>query len=102
VRISLNSFRPEVYAAYYRPTGYGLEDVFESVELAVRAGLRVFVNLLTHPGVTDERAELEAMDALLARAPVRMIQTRTLNIDPELYFGKGRSPRRTVGHASRD
>ena len=30
VRVSLNSFRPDVYAAYYRPTGYGLDDVLES------------------------------------------------------------------------
>jgi len=48
-------------------------------------------------GVTDERAELEAMDALLARAPVRMIQTRTLNIDPELYFGKVGRPVEPLG-----
>src|ERR1700761_916861 len=41
VRVSLNSFRPEVYAAYYRPTGYELDDVLASVALAVDAGLRV-------------------------------------------------------------
>src|SRR3981081_4688788 len=27
VRISLNSFRKDVYAAYYRPSGYDLDDV---------------------------------------------------------------------------
>lgn len=86
VRISLNSFRPEVYAAYYRPTGYGLEDVLESVALAVDAGLRVSLNLLTHPGVTDERAEVEATEAFLRAHPVGLVQTRSLNIDPEVYF----------------
>jgi pyruvate-formate lyase-activating enzyme len=92
VRISLNSFRPEVYAAYYRPTGYGLEHVFESVRRAIAAGLRVSLNLLTHPGVTDAAEELAAMDAFLAEMPVTMIQTRTLNIDPEVYFATaGRS-----------
>ncbi len=61
VRISLNSFQPAVYAAYYRPTGYGLEDVLVSIALAVERGLRVSLNYLTHPGVTDDRCEIEAM-----------------------------------------
>jgi len=86
VRVSLNSFRPATYAAYYRPVGYGLDDVLESVRIATDAGLRVSLNLLTHPGVTDAADELAAMDAFLARVPVAMVQTRTLNIDPARYF----------------
>lgn len=85
-RISLNSFRPKPYAAYYRPLGYALDDVLETIGVAVRAGLRTSLNLLTHPGITDDVEELEAMDAFLAEVPVSMIQTRTLNIDPEIYF----------------
>ena len=86
VRVSLNSLRPPIYAAYYRPLGYGLDDVLESVRLAVGRGLRVSLNLLTHPGVTDDPAEIGACDAFLAEVPVRMVQTRTLNIDPARYF----------------
>jgi pyruvate-formate lyase-activating enzyme len=86
VRVSLNSFRSATYAAYYRPIGYDLDDVLESVRIATRAGLRVSLNLLTHPGVTDAADELAAMDAFLARVPVAMVQTRTLNIDPARYF----------------
>jgi pyruvate-formate lyase-activating enzyme len=86
VRISLNSFRPDAYAAYYRPIGYALEDVLESIRLAVRRGLRVSLNLLTHPGVTDDARELEAMESFLRDVRVAMIQTRTLNIDPQWYF----------------
>jgi pyruvate-formate lyase-activating enzyme len=97
VRISLNSFRPDVYAAYYRPTGYTLDDVLESIALAVRAGLRVSLNYLTHPGVTDERAELDALEAFLAVHPVAMIQTRTLNIDPDVYFARVGRPVDPVG-----
>jgi pyruvate-formate lyase-activating enzyme len=96
VRISLNSFRPDVYAAYYRPAGYALADVFESLQVASDCGLRVSLNLLTHPGVTDEEAEVRAMQALLQRVRVDMIQTRTLNIDPEWYFetvGRPANPR---------
>ncbi len=87
VRISLNSFRPDVYAAYYRPTGYALDDVLGSIALAVKRGLRVSLNYLTHPGVTDDPAEVDALEAFLREHPVAMIQTRTLNIDPEVYFG---------------
>jgi pyruvate-formate lyase-activating enzyme len=97
VRISLSSFRPEVYAAYYRPRGYTLDDVFESVRLACEAGLRVSLNLLTHPGVTDERAELDAMDAFLAGVRPALMQTRTLNIDPEVYFARVGRPREPLG-----
>ncbi|HLI96561.1 MAG TPA: radical SAM protein [Candidatus Baltobacteraceae bacterium] len=97
VRISLNSFRPQVYAAYYRPAGYGLEDVFESIRTASRAGLRVSLNLLTHPGVTDDEDEVLAMEALLRDVRVDMIQTRTLNIDPEWYFATVGRPSRAVG-----
>lgn len=88
VRISLNSFRGDVYAAYYRPAGYDLDDVLESIALAVGRGLRVSLNLLTHPGVTDERAEVEALERFLGTHRVAMVQTRTLNIDPERYFAQ--------------
>ncbi|HLW38231.1 MAG TPA: radical SAM protein [Candidatus Eremiobacteraceae bacterium] len=97
VRVSLNSFRPAAYAAYYRPIGYDLSDVFASIRLASDAGLRVSLNLLTHPGVTDDVAELEAMRAFLRTVKVDMIQTRTLNIDPEWYFATVGRPAEVAG-----
>ncbi len=97
VRISLNSFRPAVYGAYYRPAGYDLSDVFESVRIASSAGLRVSLNLLTHPGVTDDEQELLAMDAFLCGVRIDMIQTRTLNIDPHRYFTAVGRPVRPLG-----
>lgn len=100
VRVSLNSFRPEVYAAYYRPIGYSLDDVFASIRLAARSGLRVSLNVLTHPGVTDDEPELEAMRAFLETARVDMIQTRTLNIDPEWYFAAVGRPAKPLGMRS--
>ncbi len=97
VRVSLNSFRPAVYAAYYRPIGYALDDVLESIALAVRRGLRVSLNLLTHPGVTDDAGEIAAMEAFLRDVRVAMVQTRTLNIDPEWYFDTVGRPREPLG-----
>jgi pyruvate-formate lyase-activating enzyme len=99
VRISLNSFRPHVYAAYYRPVGYGLDDVFASIGAAVTSGLRVSLNLLTHPGVTDDAAEIAAMTAFLGELPVAMVQTRTLNIDPAVYFEAVGRPGAPLGMA---
>jgi pyruvate-formate lyase-activating enzyme len=97
VRISLNSFRPAAYAAYYRPTGYDLDDVMESIALAVARGLRVSLNYLTHPGVTDERAEVETLERFLSEHRVAMVQTRTLNIDPERYFDSVGRPSEPLG-----
>jgi len=97
VRVSLNSFRPNVYAAYYRPTGYALDDVLASIRLASTRGLRVSLNLLTHPGVTDDEEEVAAMEAFLRGVPVSMIQTRTLNIDPHWYFATVGRPQKPLG-----
>jgi pyruvate-formate lyase-activating enzyme len=97
VRISLNSFRPNVYAAYYRPHGYGLGDVFASIRLASARGLRVSLNLLTHPGATDDEDEVAAMEAFLRACPVSMVQTRTLNIDPAVYFAVVGRPHAPIG-----
>lgn len=97
VRVSLNSFRPDVYAAYYRPIGYELDDVLASIRLAVQSGLRVSLNVLTHPGITDDEREVAAMLEFLSQTPVALIQTRTLNIDPEWYFAACGRPKRAVG-----
>ncbi|MGH7738438.1 MAG: radical SAM protein [Candidatus Tyrphobacter sp.] len=97
VRVSLNSFRDRVYAAYYRPIGYDLSEVLESVRLAVSSGLTVSLNLLTHPGVTDDEEEIAAMRAFLARVRVAMVQTRTLNVDPHVYFAAVGRPIRPLG-----
>jgi pyruvate-formate lyase-activating enzyme len=97
VRISLNSFRPQVYASYYRPAAYALDDVLASVRLAAGRGLRVSLNLLTHPGVTDDADEIAAMEGFLREVRVAMVQTRTLNIDPEIYFAAVGRPRNPLG-----
>ncbi|HVA33929.1 MAG TPA: radical SAM protein [Candidatus Baltobacteraceae bacterium] len=97
VRISLNSFRPRVYAAYYRPMGYALDDVLESARLAVAGGLRVSFNLLTHPGITDDEEEVAAMESFLREVRVAQVQTRSLNIDPHWYFATVGRPVQALG-----
>ncbi|MFH0922408.1 MAG: radical SAM protein [Fibrobacterota bacterium] len=86
IRISLNSARPTLYAAYYRCRGYSLDDVLESFHIARKAGVWISVNYLTFPGVTDDPAECRAFCRLLKKTTPQMIQWRNLNIDPDWYM----------------
>jgi pyruvate-formate lyase-activating enzyme len=86
IRISLNSARPSLYAAYYRCRGYSFDDVLKSFHIARKAGLWVSINYLTFPGVTDDPAECRAFSRLLKKNAPNMIQWRNLNIDPDWYM----------------
>jgi wyosine [tRNA(Phe)-imidazoG37] synthetase (radical SAM superfamily) len=86
VRISLNSASPDLYAAYYRPSRYGLAEVEESMRVARRKGLYVALNLLVFPGVTDREEEVARLAALLRRAGADQVQARSLAIDPDVYW----------------
>jgi pyruvate-formate lyase-activating enzyme len=90
VRISLNSAAPDLYAAYYRPRGYGLSEVVRSIRGARRAGAYVALNLLTFPGVTDREGEVAALCRLVRSAQVDQVQTRPLAIDPDVYLAVAR------------
>jgi pyruvate-formate lyase-activating enzyme len=90
VRISLNSAAPDLYAAYYRPSRYGLEDVVRSVKAAKRGGAYVALNLLTFPGVTDREGEVGALCRLVREGQVDQVQTRPLAIDPDVYLAVAR------------
>jgi pyruvate-formate lyase-activating enzyme len=86
LRVSLNSLVPAHYEAYYRPRGYGLEDVRESITAMKRAGRFVSLNLLYLPGVTDLPSQAEPLARLVSREGVDLIQLRNLNIDPDYYL----------------
>jgi pyruvate-formate lyase-activating enzyme len=81
VRISAISFRDAVFRAYYRPIGYGLEEVLECARVVKRAGGQVCLNLLTFPGITDSPPEIEATVAACAEMEVDQVQWRSLNVD---------------------
>jgi pyruvate-formate lyase-activating enzyme len=86
IRVSVNSFQPACYAAYFRPRGYGLDDAIESMALALDRGVHVAINYLNCPGFSDNPAECEALLAFLERHPIQMIQWRNLNYDPLRYL----------------
>lgn len=86
LRVSMNSARENVYTRYYRPQGYTLEDVRESMRRARCAGVFVSINLLYFPGVSDTEEEIDALTELVGSAGVSFLQLRNLNIDPEWYL----------------
>jgi pyruvate-formate lyase-activating enzyme len=86
VRISMNSPTESYYTRYYRPKNYSFADVLRSIELALRAGIFVSINLFFLPGFTDAVSEVEHLCTFLDKFPVNMIQTRNLNIDPDYYL----------------
>ena len=86
IRISLNTASPDLYAAYYRPVRYGLADVERSMRVAKGKGLYLALNLLVFPGVTDREVEVERLAALVRRVRADQVQTRSLAMDPDVYW----------------
>ncbi|MGC1909341.1 MAG: radical SAM protein [Candidatus Dormiibacterota bacterium] len=81
-RISVFSFRQELFSAYYRPRGYSIEDVLQCARVARRAGVQLTINLLTFPGVSDTPEEVELTVRTLRELEVDQLQLRSLNADP--------------------
>jgi len=88
IRISLNSPRPDFYEAYYRPKGYGFDDVVEAIGISRKLGLYTMINYLVFPGVSDQAAEMEALSALISRTGVNFLHLKNLCIDPAFYLKK--------------
>lgn len=83
IRVSIISATPEIYNAYYRPRGYTLENVKESIKLSKENGVFVSLNLLTFPGLTDLPGQIEHLVEFIQQTGVDMVQLRNLNIDPD-------------------
>ncbi|MCX6993856.1 MAG: radical SAM protein [Kiritimatiellaeota bacterium] len=86
IRVSLNSARKSLYAAYYDCRNYSFADVMQTLRIAGKGGLWVSLNYLTFPGVTDDADEYAALAKLLSAVRPQMIQWRNLNIDPDWYM----------------
>lgn len=86
MRVSMNSVRKSCYEAYFRPKGYGFQDVEASVDLAISCGRHVAINYLNCPGFSDTLEEVEALIGFLSRHPLHFIQWRNLNFDPFRYL----------------
>jgi pyruvate-formate lyase-activating enzyme len=88
IRVSLNSARPAIYEAYYRPNNYRFEDIVESLRVVHSFGGWTSINYFVFPGMTDSIEEYEALRELIRSTGLSMIQWRNFNIDPDWYLGK--------------
>ena len=86
IRVSINSVRSSCYEAYFRPKGYGLQDVETSIDIAISRGCHTAINYLNCPGFTDTPEEVEALIGFLSTHPLHFIQWRNLNFDPLRYL----------------
>lgn len=92
IRISLNSAQKEKHRLYYRPKGFTLDDVCQSIAVMKRAKRHVSLNYFILPGCTDDPDELHALSALVDNYRPDFIQLRNLNMDPAYYL-------KVIGHA---
>jgi pyruvate-formate lyase-activating enzyme len=97
IRISIFSLDEARFRAYYRPVGYGLEQVAECAEVMAAAGGQVTINLLTFPGISDAPAEIEALVAFVREHRVHQVQLRSLNVDPHWLLARIPQPTRGIG-----
>jgi len=100
IRISVFSLDDSRFRAYYRPVGYGLEQVAECAEVVRRAGGQITINLLTFPGITDARTEIDALVTFIYRHGVHQVQLRSLNVDPQWLLARIPNPTRGIGMRS--
>ena len=86
IRISINSARPSLYRAYYRPKGYDFEDVVASIALSRELKLYTMINYLVFPGISDQEEEIEALTALIRKTGLNFVHLKNLCIDPRIYL----------------
>ena len=95
IRISIFSLEDAAFRAYYRPVGYGLNEIAQTADTVAAAGGQVTVNLLTFPGVTDVPEEIDRLVEFVERHGVHQVQLRSLNVDPQWLLD--RLPKRLPG-----
>lgn len=86
LRVSLNSARPAFHRRYYRPRGFSLDEVVESIGVMKRHKRFVSLNYFILPGFTDDPSETDAFCSLIEKSRPDVIQLRNLNMDPDWYF----------------
>jgi len=85
IRLSINSCRPALYERYFRP-GATRSRMSSPRGGSSRKRRLASINYFMFPGVTDTEEELAALVRVVDGAGVRLIQTRCLNLDPDMYL----------------
>jgi len=97
VRISVFSLDDTRFRAYYRPVGYGLDEVAECASVAAAGGGQVTINLLAVHGITDAPPEIDTLVRFIHRHGVHQVQLRSLNVDPQWLLDRIPQPTRGIG-----
>jgi len=100
IRISMNSAQKIYYDRYFKPKGYSLPDIKESMKIAKKLGKWVSLNYFIYPGFTDREDEVEELVSLIRDIPIDLIQMRNLNMDPDMYWkemGLGGDDAKSIG-----
>lgn len=97
MRVSMNSAREQFHQRYYRPSGFSLDEVKESIAVMKNRHRFVSLNYFILPGFTDDPDEFSALCSLLEHCKPDLIQLRNLNMDPDWYleavqFARNREP----------
>jgi len=86
LRVSMNSAQLDYHSRYYRPKGFDLNSVKESIRAMKAADRFVSLNYFILPGFSDDPAESAALHELLNETGPDFIQLRNLNLDPDWYL----------------
>lgn len=86
IRISLNSARPRLYRAYYRPKNYDFKDVVQSIALSRQMGVYTMLNYLVFPGITDQEEEIDSLMKLIHATEINFLHLKNLCVDPQVYL----------------
>lgn len=86
LRASLNSAQLLYHQRYYRPNGFSLEEVRQSIKVMKQQGRFVSLNYFILPGVSDDPEEFAALCELIEETGPDFIQLRNLNMDPDWYL----------------
>ena len=90
IRVSLNSTQEAWYNPYYLPRNYTFTALKESIRTVRRYGGWASINYFVYPGLTDSKAEYEALGDFIRETGLQMIQWRNFNIDPDWYLVKAK------------
>lgn len=82
LRVSLNTFDPAIWEAYYRPYDYTFETMLETLYVGRDMGMYNSINLLIWPGWTDRMEEIDRISKVVEDGALQMIQLRNLCVDP--------------------
>jgi len=86
MRVSMNSAQESLHSRYYRPKGFSISDVKESIAVMKKKGKFVSLNYFIFPGVSDSEEEYHALSQLLSDYRPDFIQLRNMNMDPDWYL----------------